>query len=251
MIEQTQKLLNSIFGCELQGKVITVIGPAGLGKSTFACMQLPAYIYNEYKREVGVGKECRFIVINTDYSLLTERFSQVLKCFNVNYTDIRDYLRIEYVNSFYKQDELVKAILKECLEDKSIEPLYITIDPFNHLLRQEFAKAKEEYRLNVVGRLSPRLEHQLNILTLLARKTGCTVVLTLLPKKAYTNTVPAKWQNAFFGPTEIAHLSDVVLWFSHNVEDKKGITIHVMKHRLRETPFQVSCKLTDGGIRLI
>jgi len=122
MIEQTQKLLSSVFGCELQGKVITLIGPAGLGKSTFACMQLPSYLFNQLNKENKLNEKSKFVIVNTDYSLLTERFSQVLKCFNVNYTDIRDYLRIEYVNSFYKQDELVKAILKECLEDKSIEP---------------------------------------------------------------------------------------------------------------------------------
>jgi hypothetical protein len=158
---------------------------------------------------------------------------------------------IHSINSFYKQDELIKQIFKKSLETKEIDPRLIVIDPFNHTLRVEFAKTKEEYRLNVVGRLSPRLEYQLMLLNNLARKLNTVVVLTMLPKKACTHIVPQKWQNSYFGPLEISHLSDIVLWFAHGVRDAKGIAIHVKKHRLKESETSFNCKITEGGLILV
>lgn len=230
--------------------MITIIGAAGLGKSTLACMQLPTYLFNKLKEEDKLTDKSKFIIINTDYSLLLERYKTILNKFSTNYQDIRNYLDIQYVNSFYKQDELVKNLLKDSLENNNIEPVYICVDPFNHTLRQEFAKASEQMRLNVVGRLSPRLEYQLNLLTLIARKFNTVVVLTLLPKKAYTNVVPEKWQSGYFGPVEIAHLSDIVLWFSQGVHDPKSVTIHIKKHRLKESNQQFDCRITEGGVVL-
>ena len=250
MLEKTQKLLDSIFSCSLEGKVITIIAPSGLGKTTFSCMQLPIYMYSLHSTSKSTNRQERVIIVNTDNSLLNERFLQVLKQFNVSYQELREHLSIVNVNSFHEQDNLVRTIIKQALEREEIKPIYIAIDPFNHHLRMEFAKAKEEYRLHTVGKLSPRLEHQMHLLSLLARKLNTVVVLTLLPKKRYTEFVPPKWQNAFFGPTEIAHLSDIVLWLSHGVQDAKGITVHILKHRLRETPYQVSAKLMEGGLCL-
>lgn len=251
MIEQTQKLLDSIFSCSLEGKVITIIAPSGLGKTTFSCMQLPIYMYSLHSTSKSTNRQERVIIVNTDNSLLNERFLQVLKQFNVSYQQLREHLSIVNIQSFYEQDNLVHTIVKQSLEREEIKPIYIAIDPFNHHLRMEFAKAKEEYRLHTVGKLSPRLEHQMHQLSLLARKLNTAVVLTLLPKKRYTTTVPIKWQDGFFGPTEIAHLSDIVLWLSYRTKDEYGIAVHVLKHRLRETPFQVNCRLTEGGLILI
>jgi len=251
MHEQTQKLLNSIFSCELEGKVITIIAPSGLGKTTFSSMQLPCFYFSKLNNENKLGDKSKFVIINTDRSLLNERFLQVLKSFQISYADIRNHLMIQNVNSFFRQDELIKQIFKQSLETKEIDPRLIVVDPFNHSLRVEFAKSKEEYRLNVVGRLSPRLEYQLMLLNNLARKLNTVVVLTLLPKKIYTASVPVKWQNAYFGPLEISHLSDIVLWFAHGVHDAKGIAIHVKKHRLKETEISFNCKIIDGGLILV
>jgi len=251
MYEQTQKLLNSIFSCELSGKVITIIAPSGLGKTTFSSMQLPCFYFNQLKKLNSLTNQSKFIIVNTDNSLLNERFLQVLKSFQLSYSEIRNHLMVQNVNSFYKQDELIKQIFKQSLETKEIDPQMIVIDPFNHTLRVEFAKSKEEYRLNVVGRLSPRLEYQLMLLNALARKLNTVIVLTLLPKKACTHIVPQKWQNSYFGPLEISHLSDIVLWFGHGMHDAKGITIHVKKHRVKESEISFNAKITQGGLMLI
>jgi len=250
IIERTQKLLDSISLYNLEGKVITIIGASGLGKTTFACMQLPMFLFKGYSGSPTLNEKQKFIVMNTDNSLLCERFSQVLKHYDVNYSEFRKHLNIIQVNSFAHQDELIRTLFKQSVENKQIEPLYVVIDPFNHNLRVEFAKTKEEYRLNVVGRLSPRLEYQLMLLNTLARKMATTVVLTLLPKKKYTDFVPDRWQNAYFGPLEIGHLSDVVLWFSQNVQAARGVTIHVKKHRFAEANKQILCKLTEEGLML-
>jgi len=250
MYEQTQRLLNSIFSCELQGKVITIIAPSGLGKTTFSSMQLPCFYFSKLNSEDKLDDKSKFVVINTDNSLLNERFLQVLKSFKLSYSEIRNHLMIHSINSFYKQDELIKQIFKQSFETKEIDPQMIVIDPFNHSLRVEFAKSKEDYRLHTVGRLSPRLEYQLMLLNNLARKLNTVVVLTLLPKKIYTASVPVKWQNAYFGPLEIGHLSDVVLWFGHGMHDAKGITIHVKKHRVKESEISFNAKITEGGLML-
>jgi len=251
MLEKTQKLLDSIFSCSLEGKVITIIAPSGLGKTTFSCMQLPIFTYSLHSSNSKLSNLERVIIVNTDNSLLNERFLQVLKAFNVSYQQLKEHLSIVNVHSFHDQDNLVKTIIKQTLEREEIKPIYIAIDPFNHHLRMEFAKSKEEYRLHTVGKLSPKLEHQMHQLSLLARKLNTVVVLTLLPKKRYTTSVPIRWQDGFFGPTEIAHLSDIVLWLSYRTKDEHGITVHILKHRLRETPYQVNCRLTEGGLMLV
>jgi len=251
MYEQTQKLLDSVFSTELDGKVITIIAPSGLGKTTFSSIQLPVYLFLKLRSESKLSSSSKLVLINTDNSLLDKRFLQVLKSFQISYGEIRNHLIIQNVNSFFRQDELIKQIFKQSIETKEIDPRLIVIDPFNHTLRVEFAKSKEEYRLNVVGRLSPRLEYQLMLLNNLARKLNTVVVLTLLPKKIYTASVPVKWQNAYFGPLEISHLSDIVLWFGHGMHDAKGITIHVKKHRLKETEISFNVKITEGGLILV
>jgi len=250
MSDATQKLLNTIFSCELSGKVITVIAPSGLGKTTFTCMQLPAFLFAQLKQQEKLDEKSKFVIVNTDNSLLNERFLQVLKQHGVKYSEFRKYLSVVGINSFHEQDSFVKTVVKQSLESQEIKPEYICVDPFNHTLRVAFAKEKEEYRLNLVGRLSPRLEYQLSLLNMLSRKTNCTVVLTLLPKKMFTNIVPQKWQNAYFGPLEISHLSDIVLWLSHGVHDGKGVTVHLKKHRLKESEQSFNCKITERGLEL-
>jgi len=251
MYEQTQKLLNSIFSCELEGKVITIIAPSGLGKTTFSSMQLPCFYFSKLNSEDKLDNKSKFIVIKTDNSMLNERFLQVLKSFKLSYSEIRNHLMVQNANSFFRQDELIKRIFKQSLETKEIDPRLVVIDPFNHTLRVEFAKSREEYRLHTVGRLSPRLEYQLMLLNNLARKLNTVVVLTMLPKKACTHIVPQKWQNSYFGPLEISHLSDIVLWLAHGMHDAKGITIHVKKHRLKESEISFNCKITEGGVILV
>jgi len=248
VIERTQKLLNSIFGTDIKGMVVTIIAPAGLGKTTFSCMQLPAYIYSRLKEQNELNENTRIYIVNTDLSFLEQRFLEVLEEFDLSYKEVRNYLKIDFVTTMSQQENTIKQIVKFALENVNANVPYIVVDPFNHILRMEFAKAHEDYRLNVVGRLSPKLEAQLNLLTLSARKRGTTVVITMLPKKKYVDKVPVAWQSAFFGPSEIAHLSDIVLWLSHGVHDPKGVTVHVLKHRLKETPYQVNCKLTKGGL---
>jgi len=213
-------------------------------------MQLPTYIYSKLKEKNELSENTRIHVVNTDLSFLEQRFSEILEEFNLSYKEIRNYLKIDFVTTMGQQETIVKQIVKFALENVNANVPYVVVDPFNHILRMEFAKAHEDYRLNVVGRLSPKLENLLNYLSLIARKKGTTVVITMLPKKRYTDRVPLVWQNAFFGPSEIAHLSDVVLWLSHGVHEKHGVTVHVLKHRLKETPYQVNCKLTKGGLVL-
>lgn len=246
--ESTKSLISSIFSTDIRGFVITIIAPAGLGKTTFSCMQLPAFIYSELKQSNELNEKTKLHIINTDLSLLEQRFLEVLESFNLTYQEVRNCMKIDYVHTFSQQDNVVKQIAKIYLESEEFRVPYVVIDPFNHILRQEFAKAHEDYRLNVVGRLSPRLEYQLQLLTLLARRRKTTVVITMLPKKAYTTKVPLRWQDAFFGPSEIAHFSDIVLWLSHGVHDIKGVTVHVLKHRLRETPYSINCRITKGGL---
>ena len=231
MIERTQKLLNSIFGTDIKGMVVTIIAPAGLGKTTFSCMQLPAYIYSRLKEQNELNENTRIYIVNTDLSFLEQRFLEVLEEFDLSYKEVRNYLKIDFVTTMSQQENTIKQIVKFALENVNANVPYIVVDPFNHILRMEFAKAHEDYRL-----------------TLSARNRGTTVVITMLPKKKYVDKVPVAWQSAFFGPSEIAHLSDIVLWLSHGVHDPKGVTVHVLKHRLKETPYQVNCKLTKGGL---
>jgi len=228
--------------------VVTVIAPAGLGKTTFTCMQLPAYYYAQLKNSGELDEKAKIHIINTDGSFLLQRFQQVLQEFNINYKEIRNNTTMEFPYTAQQQENAVKQIFRNAFEAKSERPVYIVVDPFNHILRMEFAKADPNYRLNVVGRLSPRLEHQMQLLQVVARKFNAVVVLTVLPKKKHVEEVPKRWQNAFFGPTEIAHLSDVVLWFSQGVQAGNTVTVHVLKHRLKETPYHVNCRLTKGGL---
>ena len=250
MIERTEKLLETVFGCDLKGLVVTVIAPAGLGKTTFVGMQLPTYLFQKAKENEELNEAEQFTIVNTDASFLDQRFLEVLREFGVEYKEIRKHFKVHYVYSLYEQENIIRTLVKNGLEKVQEKPLYCVVDPFNHILRMEFAKADENYRLNVVGRLSPKLEYQLHLLSMLARKAKTTVVITMLPKKQWTDKVPVKWQNAYFGPTEIAHLSDIVIWLSHGVHDARGVTVHVLKHRLRETPYSVNVKLTKGGLVL-
>jgi len=250
MTKATEKLLNTIFSLDLRGKVTTVIGPSGTGKTSFVGMQLPLYYILKEKGE-REGKEPRkAIIINTDYSWSSERFMQILKSSEVSYADVRSYIEIQSPATFTQQEELVKRVFRNCLESDSDDVCYLSIDPFNHTLRMEFAKAHEDYRLHTVGRLSPRLEYQLNILTLLARRKNVAVVITMFPKKKYTEMVPVSWQSGFFGPTEIAHLSDIVVWFHPNKLDKGTIDIHIMKHRTRSCGEIIKCRISERGLEL-
>lgn len=251
MMEQTRQLVEKVFGLDIRGMVITLIAPAGLGKTTFASMQLPVYLFKTAKENGELNDKSKIVIVNADNSFLNQRFLEVLNEFGIEYKEIRNHLKVEFIYSMHEQDNLIRQIVRDSLEKLEGKAFYVVVDPFNQTLRLEFSKAPEDYRLNVVGRLSPKLEYQLNLLSMLARKTNATVVITMLPKKAYTDKVPVKWQNAYFGPVEIAHLSDIVVWLSHGVHDSRGITLHVLKHRLRETPYSVNCKLTKGGLMLV
>jgi len=251
MREITKTLVDTVFKCDLKGKVITIIAPSGLGKTTFASIQLPIFIFSELKEKKELKKDSKFIIVNTDNSLLDERMEQVCNAFNVKYTDVRKHFVVSYCYDFTEQDSLVKTLFKQILEGEVSNVHYIVIDPFNQTLRREFAKAPEQYRLNIVGKLTPRLEYQLIMLNHLARKKGITVVLTLLPKKAYTQTVPPVWQSSYFGPLEIAHLSDIVLWFSKSIYAAQGVTINVKKHRTQPSEVTYQARITEGGLCLM
>jgi len=249
--EQTQKLVDTIFSCDLQGKVITIIAPSGMGKTTFTCMQLPTFLYVKSQREGTLSEKDKIVVINTDDSLLSDRLMQVLNEFGVSYTDIRSHISVKQINDLEEQHAFIVSVLPKLIDSKGLNIKYIVVDPFNHLLRKKFAQTKPEYRLNVVGRFSPMLEHQVITLTELARKHNMAVFLTLLPKKQYTDKVPQNWQNAYFGPLEIAHQSDIVLWFSHSQVSGAKISIKVMKHRLKPEGEVYNTNLTQFGLELV
>ena len=249
--EYTKELISTIFSCDLEGKVITIIAPSGMGKTTLTCMQLPVYYYLQAKNSETLSENYKILILNTDDSLLNDRFLQLLSSFEISYSEIRKYVRIEQIDNFDKQHSYLTYIIPKILEEKKLDIRYIVIDPLNHSLRKRFAETKPEYRLNITGRLSPMLEHQVIQLTQIARKYNIPVLLTLLPKKQYTDKVPTNWQNAYFGPLEIAHCSDIVLWFSYSQKSNAKISIHVKKHRLKEEGEVFYANIRDFGLELV
>ena len=249
--EYTKELISSIFSCELEGKVVTIIAPSGMGKTTFSAMQLPTYLYLRLKQSGTLNDNVKLFIFNTDDSLFNDRFLQLLSSFEISYSEIRKYVRIEQIDNFDKQHSYLTYVIPKIIEEKKADVRYIVVDPFNHLLRKRFAETKYEFRLNVTGRLSPMLEHQVIQLMQIARKYNIPVLLTLLPKKQYADKVPTNWQNAYFGPLEIAHCSDIVLWFSYSQKSDAKISIHVKKHRLKEEGEVFHANIRDFGLELV
>jgi len=103
-------------------------------------------------------------------------------------------------------------------------------------------------RLNVVGRLSPTLEHQMNSLVKIAREHEAIVLVTVIPKKKYMDTRPDAWQTGYFGPAEIAHLSDVVLWLQPKPGSYASCTLEVVKNRIGEVGGRREYSVTEVGL---
>jgi len=247
----TKELISTIFNDNLEGLVTTIIAPSGLGKTTLTCMQLPIYLYKQMKGSGVLSDKDVLLIMNTDKSLLNQRFLEICRAFELNYSDVRANIKFLDLKNFDDQHNAIIYKIPEMIRKNQYNIRYLVVDPFNHFLRRIFAETKPEYRLNVVGRLTPKLEHQMNVLSDLSRDHNVIVFCTLLPKKQYANTIPQAWQNAYFGPLEVAHLSDIVTWFNISKQHENSIEARVLKHRLKPTPFSKHIQFADFGLKLM
>jgi len=242
------KGLTDITGQFEPGMIYTFIGASGLGKTSLLLCQLPLVIYKDLIHQGKLSDSARFVLINTDGSFLFPRLAQVASALGVDVVEFRKYSIMVSPSSQTRQHRLLTRDLPELVETENLKPVYIGLDPMNHWIRYEFARAPANYRLMVAGRRIPELEYEMNVLHRLTRDKKCVTTVSVLPKKYHAVERPDKWQTAYFGPLEIAHLSDVVLWLTPVKLERDKVDIEVVKHRKGRVSPPKRFKLNECGL---
>jgi len=245
---QVSTPLDPLIGKLQGGMVYTIIGASGLGKTSLVCAQIPMLLYKQLEESETSHEKDRYLVVNTDYSLLPARVKQVARRLKVDYGSYREKAVYTYPETFWKQQGTVCQAIPDLVKRENYSVRYLTLDPINHHLRMEFAKASPRMRLNVVGRLSPALEHQMVSLVKIAREHEAIVLVTVIPKKKYLESKPATWQAGYFGSMEIAHLSDVVLWLNPTGFSPATVELEVVKNRIGKVGGKREYSVTEVGL---
>jgi len=251
MIDKTKALVENVFNRLRPGLIHLIIGASGLGKTSLVCCQIPSYLFYTLMKQGDLKENDRFVIVNCDGSLFTERLKQICELHNVDYDLYRKYVIIKDVGDYREQHDFITKYLQALTSKYGYRIRYLCIDPLNHHLRMEFAKADEKYRLNIVGRLSPQLESQMNEIHMLTRTHETITMITLLPKKQYLDEMPSTWQRGYFGPLEIAHLSDYVIWLRPVSHTRDQVVAEVLKNRLGKAGSHYMLRLSEVGLEVI
>ena len=251
---QTQYLVKELFGDDLSGKIATVIGSTGTGKSTMA-QQLILYYFTQLKQQNNLTDKDVAVYITTDRGILLERTRQICNAFGWKYTDFSKHFKLEVAKTLQEQHFIITSKLSKIIGYNNCRIL--VVDCMNHLAFEDWkettSKTKPDGR-KPDGRMEAfkiykKLDKQMTTLLHLARDNNVFVFLTVFPKKNYSHTIPDDWVRGFFGSEKIPHLSDYVFWVIQNVSSGV-IRCTVLKHRTKPTPFNVSFKIQDHGYTL-
>jgi len=249
--EATSRLVEKLIGDTDGGAVVTIIGASGLGKTSLTCCQLPIYLLSKLKAENKLSYKDTCIIVNCDRSLLPKRLTDVCSEFNFPYIDARNYMKFYYPASLSEQHRLILDELTKAAGSEGRSIKYLAVDPLNHHIRMEYSKADVHLRFATAGRLMPYLEVQMDSLLKLTRDQGCLAFVTMLPKRKFADETPAAWYSAYFGPLEVAHLSDVVLYFTSSSRGSSYVNCKVVKNRTREVGQTYTLKLSKMGVQLV
>jgi len=245
VISRTDLLIERLFKGIDNDNIYLIIGASGLGKTSLVLCQIPSFLYVMLKSRGELTGDSKFILVNTDMSFKEKRLRDVCECFGVNYEEFKKHLMIHNLMSQNEQHSFIMNALPKIVEANRDNIKYIAIDPINHHIRQEFAKADANYRLNVAGRTMPQLEAEMNVLKELNVKYRIPIFITCLPKKRSANQIPIRWQTEMFAPLEVPHLSDVAVWLAQDEHNVNRVLAKRLKHRteeLSETFTLIKCR---------
>jgi len=193
------KALDELFDGYIPGVLHAFGGETASGKTHITGYWPIVRIYQEITGVEGkLHENQKFIILDGDGGFDFDRFKAICKANNIPYNDImKKHMIYKEVTSVKEQDEWIRKIIPQKIEEEHIQPLYLAVDPMIVYYRVKILRTPRKFRLAQTGEYTGILADQLIALGQIKAKYKIPVCVTSWPTGTVEISTASEEENPF------------------------------------------------------